>query len=195
MKKLLLFLVIVLSVNVSTTFAQDDSSENVIIGYKDTEKLVFENDDDLRRWASESKDRAIFIKKLDMIAEKRQFAEKMGYLNNDEATDKYTESLSRDRSSKHSIRNVNPTFALNAIFDNPEYSGSFIPFSNFMPSLLHLNDKGSSIAVIIGGTVLCDNKWFGGKKIWVLGLPGITISNLAAPLWNFDNRASSSFGF
>lgn len=196
MKKVFFILTVLLSFHIQTSFAQKDSEEIIVIGFKGQKEMTFKNDDELRSWAMNDSERSIFIEKLDEIARQQKFAAEMGYLDNEEATDQYTKELLYNSSSKKSMPTKDYILSINAIWDDTNFGGSFIPFGGgFVPSLLYMNDRGSSVAIIMGGIALCDKTWFRGKKVFILGAPGITVSDLGSITFNFDNTASSAFGF
>lgn len=53
------------------------------------------------------------------------------------------------------------------------------------------NNTASSYLLVLGGAVICDKKWWNGKKVFLIGLPG-GWDNLDIPYY-FEDRAESGW--
>lgn len=139
---------------------------NVIIGYNG-HNYVFDNDASLRSWTFGNSDRTRTREVLDSI--------------------NYFKTLENDPNGPTKVEES--IIPKGWLYRDLNRQGPSWPIKGW--SYGSKNNTASSFLVVLGGAVLCDKKWWGGKKIWLIAVPG-NWGNLNIP-YNFEDKAESGW--
>lgn len=145
----------------------ESDNTSIIYGYN-SNNYVFDNDSLLRSWTFGSSDRTRTREVLDSINYLKTFE------NVDGGEDLVQESL----------------IPRGWLYRDLNKQGPAWPITGF--SYGNHNNTASSFLLVMTGAVICDKKWWGGKKVWILGAPGIW-GNLNGPEIYFNDMAESGF--
>lgn len=141
--------------------------------------LAFDSDARLIAWASERDDRAEIIVKLEESKVQQDWAADNGYLDDEAATERYTQEL---------IDGLEGDRSAGILFNNQNYTGSVLVMLTSYPTFGGFNNKAESMWMPTTVGALCDRTWYRGAKFWFFAIP-------AGGIWTFNgfnNRAESN---
>ncbi len=148
------------------------------------QNLAFDSDDHFLTWASEDESREEFLVRYDYYKSQQEFAIDNGYMDDEEATERYTQELI-DAEGGEGDR-----LTISILFNNTSYGGSYVPVFTTYPTLFSFKNKAESILFPFPNIgALCDRTWYRGAKFWYFAVPTGGIPNL----FGFNNRADSIF--
>jgi len=156
-----------------------ETNEIVQVNSIDDAKYFIENQYSDKEWANST------IEKIQLLKDELNYSKNLN-LEDPSVEEKYAKHIkSKYNNSKISTSGI--------LWDNSSLTGflsvTTIPF-NLNSSKVN---RASAWQCITPGTViLCDKKWFRGKKVIVVGLPILSVQ-LGGGYYNFDNRTDSFF--
>lgn len=163
-------------------FKKTDNTSTVIIDSKTA--FIFENDTELLKWANDnsrdnnSNAKEIVISKTKQLYDFRNEAKRLGVSDDEDQMEKLLNSMMSESSSR-----AGGGFA----WEHDNQSGDALQIWTPYPKLNNKWDNQISSVTTIGGTVLCDYRWFGGEKVYLI----INLKVNLGESFNFNDRTSS----